>query len=431
MPIISPSAVSYWQPLLDPEEAHAARTSVNEIAAALIHHLRDQQQSAKWKPYLGEGAAGIAIFFAYLCAAGFFEEQSLALEYLNISTDAVASQVMQPSLFSGFSGIAWAALHISDVLGHSPDDSDEEIDGALEIYLGRSPWEGDYDLINGLAGLGVYFLERRGSPLAVHCLELIVERLGELAQSGNDEVHWFTVPQLLPETQRQMFPGGYYNLGLAHGVPGIIALLSKIVAAGIAPTQAGRLLRGAVNWLLRQRLWDGSGSSFSAFAVPGGTAEGCRLAWCYGDAGIATALLLAARCTGTETWETEALKIARRAALRDPESCGVVDACFCHGSAGLAHIFNRLYRATRDELSAEAARFWVQRTLQFRNPSAGAASYRTLCLNDAGEMEFQERFGLIEGIAGTGLSLLATITNLEPLWDRVFLVDIPPITNLV
>lgn len=39
----------------------------------------------------------------------------------------------------------------------------------------------------------------------------------------------------------------------------------------------------------------------------------------------------------------------------------------------------------------------------------------------------QEKFGLIDGIAGIGLALLAAISNVGPNWDRIFMVDIAPV----
>ncbi|HEY6249060.1 MAG TPA: lanthionine synthetase C family protein [Candidatus Angelobacter sp.] len=414
-----------WEPLLGTDQSQAALASVKEIAGVLTAQLEGQRGFSERKPFLGEGDAGIAIFFAYWHASGFSAEQDLALKYLNRSTNALAEQPMEPSLFAGFAGIAWAAQHISGLLA-SPGDLGEDILLALETYLNRSPWQDDYDLINGLAGFGVYCLECSSfSTAAVRCLELIVERLEELVEHCDDGLRWFTAPDVLPAPQRTIYPHGYYNLGLAHGMPGIIALLGRIYCAGIAHKKARRLLEDTVDWLLRQQLSEAASSSFPAFLVPGSKPQTCRLAWCYGDAGVAAALLVAARCTGMEPLETAALNIARRAAARDLQSCGVIDACFCHGSSGLAHIFNRIYHATREEVFARAAHFWIQRTLQFRTPNTSAAGYSVMAANPAGTMEFQQKFGLIEGIAGIGLSLLAATSNIEPQWDRMFMVNIP------
>jgi hypothetical protein len=260
-------------------------------------------------------------------------------------------------------------------------------------------------------------------------LELIVERLSELAEVNGDEICWFTSPSLLPSQQLEFYPKGYYNLGLAHGVPGIIALLGRTQAAGIAQEKTSRLLQGSVRWLLNQRLDPKFNSSFPPFLVPEQKIEDCRLAWCYGDAGLAAALLLAARAVGNREWEEEALAIARKAANREPENCLVKDVCFCHGSAGLAHIFNRFYHATREELFARSCSYWLDQSLQFRKPGTGAAGYLVLAPDTERTVAFQPRYGLIEGIAGVGLSLLAAISDVEPCWDRIFMVDIPPLPS--
>jgi hypothetical protein len=334
---------------------------------------------------------------------------------------------MNPSLYSGFTGIGWAARHVMEMLGESSSDLTEELDLAVEQYVSHSPWKEDYDLISGLVGYGVYCLEQGGSPPAQRALAHIVERLYELAERSDDEARWFTRPELLVEQQRQLYPNGYYNLGLAHGIPGVIALLARTYRAGIAREKSLWLLERSVPWLLNRRL-TGMNSSFSGFFLPDRKSEDCRLAWCYGDAGIAAALLQAARCTGTKSWEEEALAIARKAALRKHETCGVRDVCFCHGAAGLTHVFNRLYQATRESVFADAARHWLDATLQYRKPGTGVAGYSVYSANEKMEAELMGRLGLIEGVAGVALSLLAAITEVEPCWDRMFQVDIPPLS---
>lgn len=414
--------------MLDRDDAKAAVASIHEIAEALKANLKDQGQAAA-SVGAAQDAAGIATFFAYLHAAGLFAgARELAFQYLEIGSDALAGQPMGPSLYGGFTGIAWAVQHVNGLLSGSSDDLCGEIDLALAPYLGRSPWKADYDLIGGLVGLGVYCLERADSPVAIRSLELIVERLSELAEPEGDGLRWLTGPNLLPPQQRDFYPQGYYNLGLAHGVPGIIALLGKIQAAGIAQQRAAQLLEGAVRWLLRQQLSD-SNSSFASLVCPQHPPKVARLAWCYGDAGLAAALLLAARSAGHQAWEQQALAIARKAAVRDPQTAGIIDACFCHGSSGLAHVFNRFYRATHDQVFAQAAHYWLEKTLQLRKPSAATAGYLFMAPTDTGEFEFHGRLGMLEGIAGVGLSLLAAVTSIEPCWDRIFMTDVPPLSE--
>src|SRR6185295_13537864 len=108
--------------------------------------------------------------------------------------------------------------------------------------------------IGGLVGFGVYALERLPRPSAVACLEQVVASLAETAERRDSGTTWWTDPGWLPPWQSKPAPNGYYNLGLAHGVPGVIALLGAACAAGVAADIARPLLDGAVAWLMAQRL---------------------------------------------------------------------------------------------------------------------------------------------------------------------------------
>src|SRR4029079_16935527 len=105
--------------------------------------------------------------------------------------------------------------------GEEDEDPIQEIDEALLAPLARSPWLGEYDLIGGLAGLGVYALERLPRPAARTLLERVVDRLAELSEEMEEGAAWFTPPERLPEWQREIHTKGYYNLGVAHGLPGV------------------------------------------------------------------------------------------------------------------------------------------------------------------------------------------------------------------
>src|SRR5690242_17185364 len=100
-----------WTPLLDATQANAARNSLNEIAAELQSFVesRLQQDSPPVDAEVGEGLSGLAVFFAYLEAAGFFPgARDLASRSMNAAIEALAGQPMVPSLYGGFTGIAWA-----------------------------------------------------------------------------------------------------------------------------------------------------------------------------------------------------------------------------------------------------------------------------------------------------------------------------------
>jgi lantibiotic modifying enzyme len=220
-------------------------------------------------------------------------------------------------------------------------------------------------------------------------------------------------------------PEGLYDLGLAHGNAGILALLGQACARGVAAAEARALLAGAVPWLLAHQNPSGSPSRFPTRIVPGQENGSSRVAWCYGDLGIAVALLVAARGAREPDWERTALGLARGAAARSLEDSGVADAGLCHGAGGNAHLFNRLFQATGDPVLGQAARTWAGRALEMRRPGEGIGGYLTLVPNQRLEKEWAEDPGFLTGAAGIGLALLALATPIEPSWDRALLVSVP------
>jgi hypothetical protein len=101
----------------------------------------------------------------------------------------------------------------------------------------------------------------------------------------------------------------------------------------------------------------------------------------------------------------------------------VLDPALCHGSAGLGHICGRLYRSLGDPEFLCASRYWHALTRQ----SVELALQRRILL---GRLEASESFdgwaseaGLLDGAAGVGLSLLASVSSREPLWDSMLLLS--------
>lgn len=433
---------SNWRPLLQGSQADQALRTVREIADALpaaANALAEFRQAS-----LAGGRAGEALFYGYLALhTGDESAANLAAERLDQSVEALASTPMSPSLYSGFPGVAWTLEHLQRRLFESnPEDAAnaadaaeegedaeadpfQEIDEALLGPLGRSPWTGEYDLISGLSGLGVYALERLPRPTAASMLERIVDRFAELAERLDDGAAWFTQPERLPEWQREIHPRGNYNLGVAHGLPGVIPVLAGACAVGVAVDRARPLLDDAVRFLLARRLEPGFGSCFDTTYAPWEKPNPSRLAWCYGDPGIAAALLATARAVGEPAWEREAIDIGLDSAAR-PESLSLVrDAGLCHGAAGLGHLFNRLYQATGEEPIGEAARFWLERTLGFQERGEGVAGFRAWEVNPETKVPgWRSEAGFLEGATGVGLALLGAISEVEPAWDRVLLLSV-------
>ncbi len=414
----------YWQPILDGIARDQALEAIQTIAAEL-----NPLQFHSSSPKQTQQPAGLALFFGYL--ARVFpdaEYRSIALEWLDQAIDTLTTETLPPFLYEGFTEVAWVVEHLQQP-GIGPDadlDLNEEIDEVLIEHLNQSPWNADYDLLRGLVGFGVYGLERHARPTGQECLEKVLDRLEETAQEVQEGLSWFTGPAILFPDHRERYPDGYYNLGVAHGVPGVVGLLGQMYRAGIETDRTRRLAEGAVRWVLAQKLQDTSISMFPDIICSGRESTPTRNAWCYGDLGIAAILLQAARCFDEPEWEQQAVEIALHAAGRTVEQSRVVDTGLCHGAAGLAHVFNRLYQATRDIRFQEAAIRWCQQTLRMRQPGQGIAGFTSYFPTENRANGWVPDPNFLTGAAGIGLALLAAITPIEPAWDRLLLVSIPP-----
>jgi lantibiotic modifying enzyme len=343
-----------------------------------------------------------------------------ALQEALATTSAIT---LGPSLFSGFTGVGWVLRHLEDRIFEAEEDLGAEVESTLLQGLARYEKIWPVELVAGLAGFGLYFVERLPGETARQGAAQVIDLLAAKAEEEDGAITWFTPPAGVPQSQREMAPNGYYNVGLSHGVPGVIGFLAAAHRRGVAAAEARRLATGAVRWLLAQRLPAGPGGVFPGYAGPGIEPAPTRLAWCYGDPGVAAALMLAARSFGREDWEREALAAARLAARRREGVTGVDDAGLCHGTAGLGHIFHRLFRTTGDQSCREAALFWLEQTLAMRQPGQGLGGFRRADYDDAGQRIWRDDPGLLTGSAGIGLTLLAAISPVEPEWDRLLLLS--------
>jgi lantibiotic biosynthesis protein len=421
-----------WRPVLAGSERDAALSVIRDIGVGMA-----ARPVPGPLPGLSGGDAGMAVFYAYAHEA---DDQAgwadLAQARLDAAADGVAMQPVGASFYAGFPGVAWAGEHIAP-RAPAGEDVNRGIDVVLAQQLAASTWPREYDLVGGLVGVGVYALERMqtaGEPdLARACAIRIVDHLEALAEERDGGLTWRTQPRFLLPEVRSRSPDGMYDLGVAHGVPGVLVLLALLRARGIEVQRTHHLLQQGFTWLTRQRNPDSLASRFGYHAARSAEPSNSRLAWCYGDLGVAAALLRAARAGDgrlERDMEEEAMVAAHRACARAVDDCGVADAALCHGSAGLALLHARLYNATGEERFREHARLWYERTIGMRRAGVGIAGYQAWSPAQrqpmTWDLEWVEDAGLLTGAAGIGLCLLAGATEIEPGWDSMLLTSVPP-----
>ncbi len=409
-----------WQPLLGGALGVQADEVVRAFASSRPEGLRLRSAS------LASGSCGAALFWANL-AVGFDLRGARALceRAIELTFESLDEHPADCSLFGGLAGVGWGLLEIHRLgLMDFPEEVFASIDPVLLERVQR-PWD-RYELIYGMAGIGVLALARLPGAWADQVLSRIVEQLAARATHDPDGVTWLTPVGLLEPEEAARFPRGTFNLGLAHGMPAVVSLLARCAAAGVREELARPLARAGASWLLARR----QRSSFPSRWMPDRPGELSREAWCYGNPGVGIALLSAARALGDVPLEREAVAVLRDAAVRPPAETGVQDASLCHGSAGLAHILNRAYQATGEPCFRDAAVAWFRDTLERVRREQGEVHFDAYVSGRGPDGTIETSFGpcddLLLGGGGAGLALLSALSSTSPRWDQFLMTDVGP-----
>jgi hypothetical protein len=393
---------------------------VIEIARA----LRDPSEIAfAWDvPNLVKGAAGHAMLFWYLADCDLVEDAAETAErFEQRARTLITREPGMLSLFYGLTGVGAAAI-CSPRIASRPyaEKLCRTIDHVLVQTL-RTPWKGGFDLFYGLVGLGVYAGLRVEEPTSREILERIVEQLEGFAEVTPEGLAWRMRPHHVPSPNvRQLTPDGYFDLGLAHGAPGVIALLSHCVHLGADAVRARRLVTQTLPWLRSQRNPDPAPLHYRSRALPGEPPG--RVAWCHSDLSVAIAMLAAGRLLEVPEWEREAIDLARGAANCPPSRDGIFNTSLLEGTAGVGHALSRMAVQTGDSVLEDGARRWLVRTLRMLPSDDAMAGFPS---RDPATADRKTGHTLLSGAAGVALALAAAIGSAPPDWDRVFLLSWP------
>jgi lantibiotic modifying enzyme len=403
------------KPLLDEALAEDARRALDGLSTALMN----VDPATLIEPSWASGTSGHALVHAQL--AQVFPDRGhdeRAQHYLDRTLDWVAEHQIQPWLIGGLAGIGWVVERVAGNEDPDAHDPNAALDMSF-LRLVESPKELQWELMYGVAGLAVYGLSRRTRSAARRLLEGVARRL--VASASATPRRWLSKPEWDQYTRHA---GPDSNFGFGHGIPGTLAVVAELVAEDVLADELRPLLKETSEWLASERLRETEDAWFRCASDD--HAEPARTAWCYGDPGVAWALMLAARSLGDHALGREALAIASHAAQRPFERTGVVDAGLCHGAAGLGHLFHRMSLLTPDAPAlADAAREWFGRALFMRladAPLAGYKAYVPTLAEPGAPFAWKDDPGLLTGAAGVALALASALGEAHG-WDAPMMVS--------
>lgn len=368
--------------------------------------------------------------------------------YLKLAVEKVEHDAdVGPGLFSGISGLAFAALELSrrgtryrsllDSLDSYIHDWTRTLTESIDARRGGIPVH-EYDVISGLSGTGAYLLARyQDAQKGESALRGVVSLLVNLTKRG---VSGFYTPNgFLQETERRQNPFGTINCGLAHGVVGPLSLLSLSFLKGVRVHGMTQSIRSLANWLIshhssdqwginwpyywslsrRIRLDSARENHFEEEKLRLSENVKCaRAGWCYGSPGVARGLWLAGEATEDVFLQQIALEAIIAVYSRPIKTQDIESPIFCHGVAGLLQITMRFFNDTGRKLFRDEGRLLARRLLLLYEPGS-AYGFRDI---ENGGQRIDDP-GLLSGATGIALVLLAASTRVAPGWDRAFLLS--------
>jgi hypothetical protein len=397
-----------WRPILSGSEAATARETAWRIVDYLKTELLEGRRTApSWR--LINGLAGFALTIDYARQCDLDVPPSLAAELIADGVRLAANDP-DPSLYFGLAGLGWAG-EVVGAWARLGTDLAEEFDAQLTEMLGQSFSSQAHSLFRGLAGLGVYALQRvhRTGPKNA---TLVVQRLRESAITDRIGTAWLTDGRLM------LSPGGgsaWFSLGFPQGFLAVISFLASASQARICG--AHELLRSSARWLHAQRVSNRPGQCFPVSIDGQHRSFPDRLGWCNGDLPVALTLLQAGTAAEEPTWIDTAREVASLAAAMPPFEPD--ESSLCHGDSGIGFCFAFLHNILRAPELLAAARHWFGRALSRRTPGAVYEGYQAFFENPRDTLFVPRRTSsgqFLRGAGGIALALLAASGSVSPEW---------------
>lgn len=392
---------------------------IHEIAISLKGYLELDRANIG----LLSGKIGITLFFVhYARFTKKVEDEDFAYSIIQSLVDnRHYSGSFGMSYSTGIAGLGWFLEHINEI-GFADVDTGEVLDDfdyLLGKEIARQLHSYNYDPLHGALGICHYLLNRKPNAFLDNTLQSAVDQLFQIATKKDGRISWLSF-----DYKKNTSIIGEYNLGLAHGNPGILSILSNLYwKKPILREQLKHMIEMNVSfilWCFEQRSDTGQyTSSFSSSFKEKEAFYNSRLGWCYGDLGVALAL----RSANTILNDVKISSVIRTILEFSTNRKSIAetmlfDAALCHGTSGVAHIYNSFYRELKLACLKEAADYWYLQSLAQANFADGAAGYKAYRQG----VESVVDYGLLGGSAGIGLAYITYLNN-DASWERSLFIS--------
>lgn len=385
------------------------KSRINEIS----YHLKNNEPTEQYcSLYLGKSGQ---ILFEYLNQL--HSQSNIEIDIEPILNNIGESKSINFSFCSGISGSVWLINYLNSkgvITIH--EDFLDEIYPAIAVTANNYLDNSLYDFMHGAGGMMLALLKDVNKNRKY--LEFLTRKLLNIRIKYNGHNVWqYKISNVVKKFE--------ISLGLSHGLPSMMVLLSKLHVNDILRQECIEAINDCYSFLHKYRNYNITDTNYSYYPTMINETDEiqyiARMAWCYGDLGIASALYNVGDLIGNPAMTEEAVKLFEYYIPFNltEKNYGVIDASFCHGSAGLAHLYYRMYFNTNNEKFKLTANYWMEIAMKMAVHNNADLNYKFFF----GEEGWKNDNSLINGITGIGTALATCYYGLIPDWDECFLLS--------
>lgn len=214
----------------------------------------------------------------------------------------------------------------------------DEFDDIIKHFIDYSYHIGNYDLLNGMLGAGVYYLEV--TELFTEKVHILQNIIGKLKHLMVNNTYWRYTMEDINTSNKDVV-----NLGFLHGIPSILSFFMTCKQRGILNLPDIELIYGMLKNFIKYQI-DFKKNSYPNYVfydknmqlvVPN---QETRLGYCYGDLGIIAMYLKAYKTFEDKYFFNIAKQMLEKIANRIIYE-NISNDYFCHGISSVFYFVNQ------------------------------------------------------------------------------------------
>lgn len=334
--------------------------------------------------------------------------KKLTKDNINIIFDYIEDNKISSFNVDGLVGLGWAVSYLcnSRFLDEDANSILSELDNHLFDIAINDFKNNNFDYFYGGLGYGNYFLNRsKSSQINLKYLRKLGEILTKKIITNNNDKN-----KIVWQNDKDI-DSNIFDFSISHGLSSIIIFLSDLIALNITPKYYYPIVESCCFQLLNHKK-----NNRIPDCLENGKPKYSPLRWCHGELGIVSALAYASEVLNNKLINEAAYEIAMEISCFKMENQKLVSANICHGTLGVAHVFQKWYNHYwQSPKIRDAALYWYKQSSNIINSDTGFKYFD----NDG---VFREKNGILFGIEGMGLAIISALDNKLTDWDSFVLL---------